>query len=393
MTFIAISHDGSTAYAPDAANNVIYAIRTSDFVVTGTVPDPHTILQAPEYIAMSPDGTKAYISNVSSGHYSVGILDVADNMITGSVTGAFNRPVGIAFTPDGSIAYVANTLGASVNVVDVVRDVVLSTLTGSFNHPSYIATTTSSIETKSYVANALGNSVSIIVNNTVTGSVGGIFTSPNGIAITQNGATAYVANSANRVNIVDVTTNVVTGTVSGGTFALPYFIAITPDGRTAYVSNTVINTVSIIDLATNAVTGTVSVGNNPQGLTITPNGQQVWVVNQFANTISIIGYAISNLVNLQGCQIRQVVLGQTNLINILTWQPPITGTPVSYIIYRDALLTDVAGTVLATAHPLQFVDHSRKPGVTYTYYIIAVDASGNTSAASVIPVTQACTKK
>ena len=42
---------------------------------------------------------------------------------------------------------------------------------------------------------------------------------------------------------------------------------------------------------------------------------------------------------------------------------------------------------------VQFLDRNRTPGVTYAYYIIAVDASGNTSAANVITVTQACPKK
>ena len=394
LNLIAISRDGSTAYVPDAAHNTVYTIRTSDFVVTGTVSDPHSILQDPQYIAITPDGTKAYISNVSSSHYSVGILDITSNSITGSITGSFNFPIGIAFTPNGNIAYIANNNGASVNVVDVIHDTVVSTLTGSFNKPSFIAT--SPVGTKAYVSNLLGNNVSIVMNNAVTGTVGGAFVIPEGIAITPNGSTAYVANAtANRVNIVDVVSNVVTGTVSAvaGAFHTPFLIAITPDGTMAYVTNRNGSAVSIIDLVTNMVTSTVSVGTLPNGLAITPNGQEVWVVNAGDDSISIIGSAISSPTQVRGCKTQNAFLTQTEYVNVLTWQPPTRSTAVKYVIYRDAALTDVAGTVLATANPLQFLDRNRNPRATYTYYIVAFDAAGNSSPAAVITVTQACPKK
>ena len=380
---------------PDEVTGAVYTIRTSDFVVTGSVSDTHMLLLSPTNIAFTPDGTKAYIADLNS----VCILDPLNNLITGSVTGSFSAPVGIAFTADGTTACVANTTGNSVSIIDVAHDRVTSTLAGgAFSFPLVIAITPLGIApTKAYVTNLTGTRVSIIdvADAALSGTVSAPFTNPYGIAITPNGTIAYVANSINPglVNIIDLATNLVTGTVVDTAHTLndPSYIAISPDGTTAYVANSINpGSISIIDLTTNRVTSAVPVGSIPVGLAITPDGQEVWVVNQGSKSISIIGYAISSLVNVQGCQTRQIVLNQTDLVNVLTWQAPVRGTPTHYNIYRDAALTDLAGTVTASANPLEFLDHNRQPGVTYTYYIVAVDSSGGTSVASVITVTQLC---
>ena len=501
---VAISNDGSMAYVL-ASNNTIFIVNTGDFSVMGTVSDTNGDLQNPTFIAVAPSGNKAYVKN-STG--TISILNTLTHAITGNVTGTFVVPYGIAFTADGLTAYVTNQPNGFISIIDVARDTVSGTVSDPLSSlilPRLLATTPLGIVPQSaYVCGGFsGGSRNVIdivnvASRAVSGSVQGYdstFVSID-IAITPDGKTGYVINANNNmINIIDLTTNRTTGTVmdSAGIINSPGFIVITPDGTTAYVPNVVSpGSVGMINLATNAATTKVDVGRNPGSIAITPNGQQVWVVNIGDVTVSIIGYAISNLVNLQGCQTRQIVLGQmelvnvltwqapttgapmrydiyrdaaltdlagtvtalefsdpnrqlgvlytyyivavdssgnvasatniitvtqpcnyvisqvvnprghqaknvfltqTEFVNILTWQPPTTGTPVSYIIYRDALLTDVAGTVLATANPLQFVDHSRKPGATYTYYIIAVDASGNTSAASVIPITQSRSKK
>ncbi len=60
--------------------------------------------------------------------------------------------------------------------------------------------------------------------------------------------------------------------------------------------------------------------------------------------------------------------------NTITWSPPTSGSPpVSYIIFSDAALTQVLGTVPASG-PLVFVVCSKTAHATY--YIVAVDAAG-----------------
>jgi hypothetical protein len=85
-----------------------------------------------------------------------------------------------------------------------------------------------------------------------------------------------------------------------------------------------------------------------------------------------------------------VFLLQTDYINNITWTAPTTGTtPAAYAIYRDATLTQLVSIVPANG-PLQYYDHDRNPNVTYTYYIVSVDANGNQSAPVSVTVTQNC---
>lgn len=90
--------------------------------------------------------------------------------------------------------------------------------------------------------------------------------------------------------------------------------------------------------------------------------------------------------NLKGRQVANKFLTQTEFVNILTWTPPAVGnSPVVYKIYRNAGLTKLAGVVPAF-DKLEFVDHDRKAGKVYHYWIVAVDALGNISTPATVTV-------
>ncbi len=93
----------------------------------------------------------------------------------------------------------------------------------------------------------------------------------------------------------------------------------------------------------------------------------------------------SSPTNVTATRTRNIFLLQTDLINLITWGAPTSGSPVTYNIYRDPALTQLIGIVPATS-PLQFYDHDRQPNVTYTYYITAVDGSGNNSLPSIVSI-------
>jgi hypothetical protein len=82
---------------------------------------------------------------------------------------------------------------------------------------------------------------------------------------------------------------------------------------------------------------------------------------------------------LKGKQEANVFATQKDIVNILTWHAPTSGSPpVAYLIYRDADLTKLAATISATER-LRFQDHQRKKNKTYSYFIVSVDAAGRTS--------------
>lgn len=85
-------------------------------------------------------------------------------------------------------------------------------------------------------------------------------------------------------------------------------------------------------------------------------------------------------INLKVSQVKSQFSTQTNYINILNWQNPLSGPlPTSYRIYRNKKLTQLIGTVSTNQTDLTFKDNNRKKGVSYNYFIVSVDASGNQS--------------
>lgn len=83
--------------------------------------------------------------------------------------------------------------------------------------------------------------------------------------------------------------------------------------------------------------------------------------------------------HVRGHQEANQFATQTDLVNVMTWQPPASGvTPVAYQIYRHANLKELAATIPANKR-LQFSDHQRQKHHLYTYYLVSVDAAGNQS--------------
>ncbi|HEY5235398.1 MAG TPA: YncE family protein, partial [Rhabdochlamydiaceae bacterium] len=199
----------------------------------------------------------------------------------------------------------------------------------------------------------------------------------------------------------DLSTNMITDTITLGT--QPAGVAITPDGKFVYVSNyntlylgpnfTALTagpgTVNIIDTQTNQViTPTIAVGLSPDAIAMAPDGAYAYVSNYTSNTVSVIPLQTFQIVG-EGCKTKTTYLTQKDLINRLTWTASGASSPVSYSIYRDIELTDFVGTVPAT-QPLVFLDNNRHSNITYTYYLVGIDATGLTSYPLEITVTQKC---
>src|SRR5665647_33758 len=113
---LALSSNATLAYKIYVANydnNTIGIAQTITGATTGTISSG--TLSGPYIMAITPDGTKAYVSNSLSG--TISIIDVATNTVTGTVAGSFNVPLAIAITPDGSKAYVTNNGNSTVSII------------------------------------------------------------------------------------------------------------------------------------------------------------------------------------------------------------------------------------------------------------------------------------
>lgn len=91
-------------------------------------------------------------------------------------------------------------------------------------------------------------------------------------------------------------------------------------------------------------------------------------------------------VDVNGFQIQNRFLTQSEFANVITWSAPSSiPPPVAYRIYQDALLTQLLAEIPAT-QKLEYVQHNRVPGRTYTYYLVSVDGLGTESAPVVIVI-------
>jgi YVTN family beta-propeller protein len=100
-------------------------------VVTNSVTASIPAGDVPGYIAVSPDGTKIYVTNWRSNNLSV--INTLTNTVTASVS-VGNEPRGVAVTPDGKKVYVANSASYSedyegnVSVIDTATNTVTATV-------------------------------------------------------------------------------------------------------------------------------------------------------------------------------------------------------------------------------------------------------------------------
>ena len=216
-------------------------------MVTAAIP----VGMDPEGVALTPDGTKAYVANTDiggSGPYgnTVSVIDTILNIVTGTIT-VGRGPRGIAASADGSTVYVANNIDGTLSVIDTQQQKVTATIN-------------------------------------INGSNGFVSSAP---ALTPDGSTLYLASG--ELFVINPSNNKVIKTVTlPGLAALS--VVVTPDGSQAYVACTMTHgtfgvQVVVLDTATNTVTSTIPVisgaTDEPTGIAITPDGSDVYVLNGY----------------------------------------------------------------------------------------------------------------
>ena len=241
---------------------------------------------------MAVTSTKTYVANQQSN--TVSVIDRANPNATPTTISVVASPRAIALSPDGTRAYVAGNGG--VSVINTATNQVIATVTTSPGDSYGIAVGPNvNGQHQLYVTNSANNTVRMINANTATntytaaGSVT-VGTNPRGIAVSPDGKRAYVANwGSNNVTVLDTST--ATPSLVGYPIAVganPVGIVVSPDGSRVYVSNYNSASVSVLNpTAATPLVATVSVNPQPYGLAITPDGSIVYAANAF-DTVSMI---------------------------------------------------------------------------------------------------------
>jgi len=109
------------AYVALLLDNTVSVIDTA--TNTGGVAGTGIPVCCPLGVAITPDGTRAYVTeNISE----VSVIDTATNTVVATITVGFG--FGVAITPDGTRAYVTSFEGGSVAVVDTATNTVVATI-------------------------------------------------------------------------------------------------------------------------------------------------------------------------------------------------------------------------------------------------------------------------
>ncbi len=179
----------------------------------------------PDAIAITPDGTSAYVTNYGSG--TVSQISLATGTVVHTITlGSTSKPDGIAINPSGSTAYVATYATNSVTPIVLQWGQPWQPMTAGFG-PEGVAIDPAG--QFAYVTNNGSNNLSSLpLGPGMPGAPKAVGRGPEGVAITPDGASAYVVNNTDGTVTPVAIPAMTAGTpisVGGG----PTAIAITPD--------------------------------------------------------------------------------------------------------------------------------------------------------------------
>jgi sugar lactone lactonase YvrE len=189
----------------------------------------------PSYLALSPDGQRAYAAGFLTGDLTIVDLTARKPLRTIEVG---QKPMGVACSPDGRFLYVASCASRKVSKLDLKYDVVIS----SFGVP--LAETTN-------------------------------------LAITADGRHVVAAGDHGRVLLIDTETGDTRKLRVGGEIAA---VELSPDGSTAFVAVHDLAQVAILDLVSGEVTERLATGPGP--IDVATDGRRLWTANDRADSIT-----------------------------------------------------------------------------------------------------------
>jgi len=361
---IAISPNGERAYVPGflAGDRVSVFQIAADGSLTHISGSPFSAgFSSPFGVAVSPDGTRVYITNF--GADTIVMFD-ADLSPIGVPVATLANPASVVISPDGSQVYVACTGASMISLYDSNLTPITSVSSGGVN-PYVVAI--NPVGTKVYATNLNGNITSFdpdLTNPLTVLPASSGLSNPIAIAFDPDGTRIYVGSAdagTNTVSVLDGATllPIIPALPSQGT--APYIVAVNPEGTRLFVSNALSNQLSVRDLIHNTyppIAGSPFSGfNTPYGIAFTRQSPS------------------SGPRNLSGQKKTNDFGLEFELFNLLTWESPSTGQVSEYCIYRNGV--KIAAVNSST---LKYEDHNRQKDITTFYSVTSFDLNGNESA-------------
>lgn len=264
-------------YVSNATSDALVVVDVDTKATLATIP----VGADPDQVAVSPDGTRAYVvvlNTPSPLDNVLAIVDTTSFAVLGSAP-VGNYPRNVAVSPDGKRAYVAN-YGESISVIDTDTRTALQPITGITNFLMSVAISAdgarlywtennSSITGPRPGALAVSDTTGVVQNRVE-------ILDPGAIALAPVGAKAYVTDvKSGGFTAVDLPTDATPTPVGGSTSTS---IAVAPNGARLYVADGVADAVTVRDAATQDVVKTIAVVD-PGSIAVTPDGTRALVVS------------------------------------------------------------------------------------------------------------------
>ena len=293
-----VAESGSRAYYVQLAYNgtlnwTVKAVDTNTNTVIATSAPIAPYGNITPDVAVSPDGTRIYLANPTSGPggQKIYVLDSSTLAQVGTPISVGTWPTVIAVSPNGTRLYVGNEIDDNVQVFDTSTQGLVATI--PIGSAGYLTEMVISRDgSRVYVADGAYNKVTVVDagNNTVLGSIVGnpppAGRDPAAIALSPDGQRLYVTNTLEgTVSIFDTATRTLVGTpipvgvpnYLASTILRPTGITVSSDGKRVYVARA--DDIVVIDAASRAVVGAIRVDQPPPDLDWMPVGQDIFIAS------------------------------------------------------------------------------------------------------------------
>jgi uncharacterized repeat protein (TIGR01451 family) len=332
---------GQSVYVSSPSSNSVVLIDGSTDTATAAVslaPPPAPGKNAnPIGVAITPDTKFLYVVDESCGGLdipgSVSVIDTATFLVVATIP-VEHCPQEVVISPDGSRAYVTNRFSPgknapSLSVIDTSTKTVIADLglpADPFFHstrytPSGLAITPDG--KKLYIGLETAVSVLDSSTNTIIGTIGPDFEPPlkgcgvvDQLAVTPDGAQLYVAACQN-LFVFNTSNNAAVFSLPPSLICTVAGLAIAPDGKHAYVADSECGSVFVIDTATHAQTS-FSIGNNPGDtpnfMAVGPDSSRLYITTG-NGTVAAVSTATNTVIARTGpLGANRITLAPTGLI-------------------------------------------------------------------------------
>jgi phospholipase C len=221
---VAIAPNGSRVYVANTGPDTGPGGSTSVSVIdarTWRVADTIDVGEAPQALAVSPDGGTLYVTT----HDGLAVVDLTDDRTIGTIS--LPAPHGVAVSSEGTRAYVADARADDVSVVNTTTGTMLGEIALSGRLPWRLAL--SADGSRLYVADTNSDQVSVV--DTASGrelATVGVGHDPTGIAVSPEGSVWTTDHMSGTVSVIDPVANTLVSTIRLGLAMEPNDIVFGP---------------------------------------------------------------------------------------------------------------------------------------------------------------------